>query len=116
MPHACGCRRGRPGPDSGCRLALGLFIVASGRLLSRNGCQATVHRYLGLLEMGGLFETLVLLGLRSAAEMLTPRAVVHYWRTTTGKEVPRPHRPAKRPHGRQDHRRALVVADERSAM
>jgi len=38
-------------------------------------------------ELGGLFETLVLLGLRSAAEMLTPRAVVHYWRTTTGKEV-----------------------------
>lgn len=41
----------------------------------------------GSREMGGLFETLVLLGLRSAAEMFTPRASVSYWRTTTGKEV-----------------------------
>jgi uncharacterized protein len=41
----------------------------------------------GSREMGGLFETLVLLGLRAEAERLTPRASLYYWRTTGGKEV-----------------------------
>jgi predicted AAA+ superfamily ATPase len=38
-------------------------------------------------EIGGIFETLILLGLRARAQLLTPRASICYWRTTTGKEV-----------------------------
>ena len=38
-------------------------------------------------EMGALFENLVLLGLRSAAELFTPRGSLYYYRTTTGREV-----------------------------
>lgn len=38
-------------------------------------------------ELGGYFETMVYLHLRALCEMMKPRAAVHYWRTTTGKEV-----------------------------
>ncbi|MEW6118086.1 MAG: ATP-binding protein [Nitrospirota bacterium] len=38
-------------------------------------------------ELGGFFETMVYLHVRSLCEMMKPRATVHYWRTTTGKEV-----------------------------
>lgn len=38
-------------------------------------------------ERGGYFETMVYLHLRALCEMMKPRAAVHYWRTTTGKEV-----------------------------
>ncbi|MFH2008410.1 MAG: ATP-binding protein [bacterium] len=38
-------------------------------------------------EAGALFETLVHLQLRAAAELLTPKASIFYWRTTTGREV-----------------------------
>jgi hypothetical protein len=42
---------------------------------------------LGSREAGGLFEALVLLHLRAAADLLVPRARIFYWRTTTGREV-----------------------------
>lgn len=38
-------------------------------------------------ELGGYFETMVHLHIRALCEMMKPRAVLHYWRTTTGKEV-----------------------------
>ncbi|MBI4843778.1 MAG: ATP-binding protein [Nitrospirae bacterium] len=38
-------------------------------------------------EVGGYFETLVCLHIRSLCGMMKPRAAIHYWRTTTGKEV-----------------------------
>lgn len=38
-------------------------------------------------ELGGYFETMVYLHIRTLCEMMKPRAVIHYWRTTTGKEV-----------------------------
>jgi predicted AAA+ superfamily ATPase len=38
-------------------------------------------------EIGGYFETLVHLHIRALCEMMKPRAALHYWRTTTGKEV-----------------------------
>ncbi|MBI5049060.1 MAG: ATP-binding protein [Deltaproteobacteria bacterium] len=38
-------------------------------------------------ELGGYFETMVYLHIRALCEMMKPRAVIHYWRTTTGKEV-----------------------------
>lgn len=38
-------------------------------------------------ELGGFFETFVLHHLRVLANLMTPRARLHYWRTTAGKEV-----------------------------
>jgi predicted AAA+ superfamily ATPase len=38
-------------------------------------------------ELGGYFETMIFLHVRELCEMMKPRAVLHYWRTTTGKEV-----------------------------
>jgi len=38
-------------------------------------------------ELGGFFETLVLLHLSAYAEIMVPKAKILYWRTTTGKEV-----------------------------
>lgn len=38
-------------------------------------------------ELGGYFETMVHLHIRALCEMMKPRAALHYWRTTTGKEV-----------------------------
>lgn len=38
-------------------------------------------------ELGGYFETMAYLHLRALCEMETPRSHLHYWRTTTGKEV-----------------------------
>jgi len=38
-------------------------------------------------EIGGYFETMVHLHVRALCEMMKPRASLHYWRTTTGKEV-----------------------------
>jgi len=38
-------------------------------------------------EIGGYFETMVHLHVRALCEMMKPRAALHYWRTTTGKEV-----------------------------
>lgn len=38
-------------------------------------------------ELGGYFETMVYLHIRALCEMMKPKAVIHYWRTTTGKEV-----------------------------
>lgn len=38
-------------------------------------------------ELGGFFECLVLLQLRADAELLVPRAGIHFWRTSTGREV-----------------------------
>ncbi len=38
-------------------------------------------------ELGGLFECLVLLQLRAAAELLIPRASIYFWRTIAGREV-----------------------------
>ena len=38
-------------------------------------------------EVGGYFETMVFLHVRELCEMMKPRATIHYWRTTTGKEV-----------------------------
>lgn len=38
-------------------------------------------------ELGGFFETMVYLHLRSVCETMTPKAVLHYWRLTTGREV-----------------------------
>jgi len=36
---------------------------------------------------GGIFESLVYLHLKALSRLLTPRPVIFYWRTTTGKEV-----------------------------
>lgn len=41
----------------------------------------------GCRELGGFFETLVGHHLRSLCEGMTPRASLHYWRTTNGHEV-----------------------------
>jgi predicted AAA+ superfamily ATPase len=38
-------------------------------------------------ELGSFFETMVYLHLRSICETMTPRAQLHYWRLTTGKEI-----------------------------
>jgi predicted AAA+ superfamily ATPase len=38
-------------------------------------------------ELGGFFETLVYLHLRSLCELMTPRAAIYYWRTSTSREV-----------------------------
>jgi len=38
-------------------------------------------------EVGGLFESLILLHLKALAQMLVPRPRFSYWRTITGKEV-----------------------------
>jgi len=38
-------------------------------------------------ELGGFFETLVYLHLRSLCELMTPRAKIYYWRTSTRREV-----------------------------
>ncbi len=38
-------------------------------------------------ELGGYFETLVYLSLRGLCEVLTPRAEIYYWRTSTKQEV-----------------------------
>ncbi len=38
-------------------------------------------------ELGGYFETMVFLHIRALCDMMKPRAALHYWRTTTGKEV-----------------------------
>lgn len=38
-------------------------------------------------ELGNFFETMVYMHLRIASELMTPKAKVFYWRTTTGKEV-----------------------------
>lgn len=38
-------------------------------------------------ELGGYFETLVYLSLRGLCEVLTPRAQIYYWRTSTKREV-----------------------------
>jgi predicted AAA+ superfamily ATPase len=38
-------------------------------------------------ELGSLFECLVLLQLLAEAELLVPRASIHFWRTSTGREV-----------------------------
>lgn len=38
-------------------------------------------------EAGGIFETLVLLHLQAAAQLLVPRPRISYWRTVDGKEV-----------------------------
>jgi predicted AAA+ superfamily ATPase len=38
-------------------------------------------------ELGGFFESLVYLHLRAAAQQLTPRAAIHFWRTQRGDEV-----------------------------
>lgn len=38
-------------------------------------------------EAGGIFETLVLLHLQAAAQLLVPRPRISYWRTVGGKEV-----------------------------
>jgi len=38
-------------------------------------------------EAGGLFETLMYLHLTVLSELTVPRVNIHYWRTTTGKEV-----------------------------
>jgi predicted AAA+ superfamily ATPase len=38
-------------------------------------------------ELGGYFETLVYLSLRGLCEVLTPRAQIYYWRTSTRREV-----------------------------
>jgi len=38
-------------------------------------------------ELGGYFETMVFLHVRELCEMMKPRAAIHYWRITTGKEV-----------------------------
>jgi predicted AAA+ superfamily ATPase len=38
-------------------------------------------------EAGGIFETLILLHLQAAIQMLVPRPHLYYWRTQTGKEV-----------------------------
>lgn len=41
----------------------------------------------GSRELGGYFETMVFLHVRALCELMSPRAVLHYWRTTTGREV-----------------------------
>lgn len=41
----------------------------------------------GSRELGGYFETMVFLHVRALCELMNPRAVLHYWRTTTGREV-----------------------------
>ena len=38
-------------------------------------------------ELGGFFETMVLLHLSAYAEIMVPKAKIFYWRTTSGKEV-----------------------------
>ncbi len=38
-------------------------------------------------EIGGYFETMVHLHVRALCEMMKPKASLHYWRTTSGKEV-----------------------------
>jgi predicted AAA+ superfamily ATPase len=38
-------------------------------------------------EIGGFFETMVLLHLNALSELMIPKAKIFYWRTTTGKEV-----------------------------
>jgi predicted AAA+ superfamily ATPase len=38
-------------------------------------------------EAGGVFESLVLLHLNAMAQLMTPRPIIFYWRTTTGREV-----------------------------
>ena len=38
-------------------------------------------------ELGGYFETLVYLHLRALCELMTPRAGIYYWRTSTQREV-----------------------------
>jgi len=38
-------------------------------------------------ELGGYFETMVFLHLRELCEMMQPRAAIHYWRITKGREV-----------------------------
>lgn len=41
----------------------------------------------GSREIGGYFETMLFLHVKTLCEMMNPRAVLHYWRTTAGKEV-----------------------------
>lgn len=38
-------------------------------------------------ELGGYFETLVYLHLKSLCQLMTPRAEIYYWRTSTRREV-----------------------------
>jgi hypothetical protein len=38
-------------------------------------------------ERGAFFETLIHLHIRMLCEMMKPRAMIHYWRTVSGKEV-----------------------------
>ncbi|MCX8070565.1 MAG: ATP-binding protein [Thermodesulfovibrionales bacterium] len=38
-------------------------------------------------EIGNYFETMIYLHIKGLCEMLTPKASITYWRTTTGKEV-----------------------------
>ena len=38
-------------------------------------------------QIGAYFETLIYLHLRVLAGLLTPKARLHFWRTTTGDEV-----------------------------
>lgn len=38
-------------------------------------------------EAGSVFETMVLLHLDALAQLMSPRPAIHYWRTTSGKEV-----------------------------
>ncbi|MBI5205163.1 MAG: ATP-binding protein [Nitrospirae bacterium] len=38
-------------------------------------------------ELGNFFETMAYMHLRIASELMTPKAKVFYWRTTTGKEI-----------------------------
>ncbi len=38
-------------------------------------------------ELGGYFETLVFLHLRTLCELMTPRIQIYYWRTSTNREV-----------------------------
>lgn len=38
-------------------------------------------------QAGSMFETLVLLHLDALAQLMSPKPMIHYWRTTSGKEV-----------------------------
>jgi len=41
----------------------------------------------GARELGGFFESMVFLHLSALCGLMVPKARIHYWRTTTGKEV-----------------------------
>lgn len=41
----------------------------------------------GAREIGGFFETMVLLHLNALSELMIPKGKIFYWRTTTGREV-----------------------------